>query len=83
VQGSDGATQTFSTGEVQEVKIGTGWARRGMWLLLLPYFKGIDALGQGVAVSFVAPDGTPDGGVYAIQLRTPEQAQALAGMLEN
>ena len=65
----------------RDVRIGAGWARRGMWLLLLPYFKGIDAMAEGLAVSFVAPDGTPSGGVYALHMHTPEEAQTLAGLL--
>jgi hypothetical protein len=83
--GTAGETITFPVAEVEDVRLGKGWARRGMWLLLLPYFKGIDSLAQGVpggiGLSFIAPDGTPDGGVYAIHLRTVEEAQTLAELL--
>jgi hypothetical protein len=82
-QGARGDTATFSLADVKDVRIGTGWARRGMWLLLLPYFKGIDSMAQGLAVSFVAPDGTPNGGVYALHMRTPEEARALAALLQQ
>jgi len=54
-----------------------------MWLLLLPCFKGIDVMARGVCVSFVAPNGTPRGGVYALHMRTAEEAQRLAGLLRQ
>jgi hypothetical protein len=71
----------FPLAAVREVKIGAGWARRGMWLLLLPYFKGIDSMATGLAVSFIAPADTAGGGVYAPHMRTSEDAQALASLL--
>jgi hypothetical protein len=80
-QGAKGESVSFPVSQVRDVRVGAGWARRGMWLLLLPYFKGIDAMAQGVAASFIAPDGTPSGGVYALHMRTPEEAQTLAGLL--
>ena len=80
-QGTRGETVSFPLNRIRDVRIGEGWARRGMWLLVLPYFKAIDSLARGLAVSFVAPDGTPDGGVYALHMATPEEAQALAARL--
>jgi len=82
-QGTRGETVSFPVSRVQEVRIGAGWARRGMWLLLLPYFKGIDSMSKGLAVSFVAPDGTPHGGVYALHVRTPGDANTLAALLKG
>jgi len=82
-QGTRGETVSFPVSRVQEVRIGAGWARRGMWLLLLPYFKGIDSMSKGLAVSFVAPDGTPHGGVYALHMRTPGDANTLAALLKG
>jgi len=77
-QGTRGETVSFPMSKVQDVRIGAGWARRGMWLLLLPYFKGIDAMAKGLAVSFVAPDG-----IYALHMRTPEDANTLAALLKG
>ena len=77
-QGTRGETVSFPVSKVREVRIGAGWARRGMWLLLLPYFKGIDAMAKGLAVSFVAPDG-----IYALHMRTPEDANTLAALLKG
>jgi len=82
-QGTRGEAVSFPVSRVQEVRIGAGWARRGMWLLLLPYFKGIDSMSKGLAVSFVAPDGTPHGGVYALHVRTPGDANTLAALLKG
>lgn len=81
LKGSRGETVEFPVGEVQDVRIGAGWARRGMWLLILPYVAGINSMAQGHAVSFIAPDGTPNDGIYALHLRTSEEAQALASLL--
>jgi len=39
------------------------------------------SMAQDLAVSFVAPDGTPDGGVYGLHMRTPEEARVLAALL--
>jgi len=82
-KGCRGETVRFPLSAVQDVRIGAGWARRGMWLLILPYVKGVDLMAKGMAVSFVAPDGTPDDGVYALHMRTPADAQALAGLLRS
>lgn len=84
VGGRRGQTVTFSLNTIQDVRVGEGWARRGMWLLLLPYYKGIDALGQGLTVSFLAPDGAGEGQrVYALQAPAPDEAQALAALLQG
>jgi len=40
-------------------------------------------MARGLAVSFVAPDGTPDGGVYALHMRTPEDANTLVALLKG
>lgn len=80
-EGARGETVSFPLSAIRDVRIGAGWARRGMWLLLLPWLAGINAMAAGVAVSFVAPDGTADGGVFALHLRSPEEAQSLANRL--
>ena len=35
--GTGQPTQTFPTGSVKRVRIGPGWARNGLWLVILPY----------------------------------------------
>lgn len=82
-QGTKGETVTFPVSQVQDVRIGAGWVWRGIGRLILPYVKPIEGLGKGVAGSFVAPDGSPDGGVYASHLHTPDDTQALARLLKG
>lgn len=83
-QDSRGETVTFPLDAVKRVQVGNGWARRGLWLLLLPYFVGINSLAEGLCVSFEAPDGeTGREVVYALHMQTREQAQALAHLLNR
>jgi hypothetical protein len=56
-EGTPGDTSTFPLSAVKRVKIGRGWARRGMWLLILPYVLGINSMSEGYCVSFETPDG--------------------------
>ena len=78
-QGRNGDSAAFPLSAVRDVRIGSGWARNGLWLILLPYVTGIDNLAQGLCVSFEAPDNEAGGDVvYALHMRSPEEAQALA-----
>lgn len=80
--GARGDTVVFPLHAVRRVMVGRGWARRGMWMLLLPYVVAIDSLAAGVCVSFEAPDGgTGREVVYALHMQTREDANALAGLL--
>jgi hypothetical protein len=79
-----GETVAFPLGTVKRVKIGSGWARKGMWLLILPYVAGINRLAEGFCVSFEAPDGeTGREVVCALHMHSRKDAQALAGLLER
>ncbi|NPV09298.1 MAG: hypothetical protein HPY83_15230 [Anaerolineae bacterium] len=81
-EGKRGETQSFPVSAVRDVRIGRGWARKGLWLVLLPYVRRIDALAEGHAVSFEAPDdGTGANAVYALHMRTPEDALQLVAIL--
>jgi hypothetical protein len=42
-QGTRGETVTFPLDTVKRIKIGKGWARKGMWLLIFPYVGGTTA----------------------------------------
>jgi hypothetical protein len=84
LEGTSGETASFPLDTVNRVRVGKGWARRGMWLLILPYVAGINRLAEGFCVSFEAPDGeTSRKVVYALHMQTPEAARALAGLLER
>jgi hypothetical protein len=84
MDGRKGDSITFTLADVQDVRIGDGWARRGMWLLLLPFVGGINSMAKEVAVSFIAPTDAAGGtGVYALHMRTSAEAQSLAALLRG
>jgi hypothetical protein len=80
--GSGHPTHTFPVGLVKRVKIGPGWARKGLWLVILPYVAGINKMAEGHTVSFEASAGDVAGdAVYAFHMRTEEEAKQLAMLL--
>jgi hypothetical protein len=82
MEGSMGATVTFPVSEAKRVKIGRGWARNGLWLVIPLYMPGLNKAAEGVCVSFEAPDGDTGGdAVYALHTQTKECAQSLADAL--
>ena len=84
IEGARGETVAFPVGTVKRIKVGSGWARKGMWLLILPYVAGINSLAEGFCVSFEAPDSeTGREVVYALHMHTRADAQALAGLIER
>ena len=60
-EGRWGDRVSFPLSPVRGMKIGRGWARRWMLLLILPYAGGINQAAEGYCVSFEAPDGAPRG----------------------
>ena len=91
-EGRLGDTVSFPLSAVRGVKIGRGWARKWMWLLILPYVGGINQAAEGYCVSFEAPDGALQGApkgivdrdvVYALHMPTPDDAQTLELLLNH
>ena len=77
-------TQTSTLDLVKRVKIGPGWARNGLWLVILPYVAGLNNVSEGYTVSFEAPAGDVGGdAVYAFHMHTEEEASELARLLEG
>jgi hypothetical protein len=77
--GIPGKSVCFPRGSVKNIQVGRGWARRGMWLLILPYIAFVDKMADGYCVSFEAPDGEREGDdVYALHMRSREDARRLA-----
>lgn len=75
-------TASFPVSAVKRVKIGRGWARNGLWLVILPYLVPLNKISEGHAVSFEAPDGVTRGdSVYAIHFWDRTDAAALAKLL--
>lgn len=73
----------FPLDAVRDVKLGKGWSDGGIDVVLLPIKGGIDAMSEGHAVSFSAPD---DNGLlvrYAVSLPATADAQELAGVLRR
>jgi len=77
-------TTSFPLSAVKRVKIGRGWARNGLWLILLPFIASLNKASEGRVVSFEAPDGdTGKDAVYAFYMRIEDDPQALARLLEG
>jgi hypothetical protein len=77
-------TTSFPVGAVRRVKIGRGWARNGLWLVILPYVAQLNKISEGRVVSLEAPDGDTRGdAVYAFHMYGEDDAAALAALLEG
>jgi len=77
-------TTSFPVNTVKRVKIGRGWARNGLWLILLPFIASLNKSSEGRVVSFEAPDGdTSKDAVYAFYMRIEDDPQDLAKLLEE
>jgi len=77
-------TTSFPLSSVKRVKIGRGWARKGLWLVILPYVAQINKLSEGHVVSFEAPDGVKSGdSVYAIYFWDERDVANFARLLEG
>jgi hypothetical protein len=69
---------------VKRVRIGRGWARNGLWLILLPFIAGLNKASEGRAVSFEAPDGeTGKDAVYVLYTNVKDDPEVLARLLEG
>jgi len=75
-------TISFNVDEVKRVKIGAGWERNGLWFVIPQFIPLVNKGGEGLTVSFEAPDGdSPKDVTYAIQFPKTEDAKALAKLL--
>lgn len=82
--GIPGKSACFPQASVQNIQVGRGWARRGMWLLILPYVAVVNKMADGYCVSFEAPDGERKGDdVYALHMRSREDARCLVASLTH
>lgn len=82
--GSGHPTHNFPVGSIKWVKIGPGWARKGLWLVILPYVAGINKMAEAHTVSFEAPAGDVAGdAVYAFHMHTGEDAGELARLVQG
>jgi len=82
-EGTMGTTIEFPVSAVERVKIGRGWTRNGLWLVIPLFVPGLNRMAEGYCVSFEVPDGeTGEEAVYALHMQTKEIAQLLAGLLK-
>ena len=80
----DYQTASFPVSTDKRIRIGRGWARNWLWLVILPFVAQINKLSEGLVVSFEAPDGeTGKDAVYAFLMPNKDKAQALAKLLEG
>jgi hypothetical protein len=80
VEGTRGETLSFPLSAVKDVRIGRGWARKGLWLVIPPFVPPVNQWAEGYCVSFEGPNGE---GVCAFHMRTQEDARALAALLQR
>ena len=81
-EGTMGTTVEFPVSAVKGVKIGRGWARNGLWLVIPLYMPGLNRMAEGYCVSFEAPEReTGRDAVYALHMQTKGMAQSLANLL--
>lgn len=80
----DYQTASFPVSSVKRVKIGRGWSRNWLWLVILPFVAQINKISEGLVVSFEAPDcETGKDAVYAFLMPNRDKARALAKLLEG
>jgi hypothetical protein len=73
----------FPRASVREVDIGKGWSKGGFEVVLFPYKAGIDAMSEGKAVSFFAPDESGHEVRFALQVYSGDGARELADVLDG
>ncbi len=83
-EGKDCSTVTFATSDMEDVKLGTGWARKSIAWIIFPFVPGIDQMAKDVAVSFLAPDGVLQGkSVYALHFRNTDEAKKFLELIQS
>jgi hypothetical protein len=82
-EGKEGSTVTFGFSEMEDVKLGAGWARGSVAWVIFPFVPGIDQMAKDVAVSFLAPDGElPGKSVFALHFRNTEEAKKFLALVK-
>jgi hypothetical protein len=76
-------TASFQVSSVKRVKIGRGWARNRLWLVIVPFIVPLNKLSEGRVVSFEAMDKeTGKDAVFALHMSNDEEGKILAKLLE-
>jgi hypothetical protein len=82
-EGKDGSTVTFGFSEMEDVKLGAGWARGSVAWIIFPFVPGIDQMAKDDVVSFLAPDGElPGKSVFALHFRNSDEAKKFLALIK-
>ncbi len=74
---------TFPLSAVRDIKIGRGWSRNWIWLVILPFVVPINKLSEGLVVSFEITDKKSGKDiVFALLTSSRQTARSLANLLE-
>ena len=74
---------TFPVSAVRDIKIGRGWARNWIWLVILPFVAPLNKISEGLVVSFEITDKASGRDiVFALLTSSRETARSLADLLE-
>ena len=82
--GKDLNVVSFKRSQVKKVKIGKGWARGIIWLAIPLFIPLVNLSAKDFCVSFEAPGASDEKNlVYALHMRTKEDALIFAGQLKG
>ena len=74
--GKAGDTETISMGDMKDIRMGKGWERKGLWLVIPYVIPIINKATEGLCISFEAPDSvTGKDVVYAFLLHSREETE--------
>jgi hypothetical protein len=82
--GKAGDTEIISMGDIKDIRMGKGWERKGLWLVIPYVIPIINKVTEGLCISFEAPDSvTGKDVVYAFLLHSREETYRLEGLLNK
>jgi hypothetical protein len=74
---------SFPVSAMRDVRVGKGWSRRGLGIVILPFTKAIDSMADD-CISFDAPDGTtPRDVVYALHFPDADEVERFLTALDG
>lgn len=74
--GRMGDTETFRLAGIRDIRVGKGWERNGLWLVIPYVIPIINRVTAGLCISFEAPDSvTGEERVYAFLLHSRQETE--------
>jgi hypothetical protein len=81
--GRMGDTETFRLADIRDIKVGKGWERNGLWLVIPYVIPLINKVTEGLCISFEAPDSvTGEDRVYAFLLHSRKETEAFIDLVK-